>query len=103
MILDLSDLNEVIPVIGDFELPKTRYMLDIDYNGDIYARAYNKGKETSKEDIFIGGIIADNFDDFFKELKRYFHKNTKLSISKDYALVLLALFNGGETEDYDEY
>lgn len=103
IIQDLTDLNDVISVVEDFEVPKTRYMLDIECNGDIYARAYNMGKEIPDEDIFLGAIIADNFDEFFEELKCYFRKNTKLSISKDYALVLLASFNGGEPEDYDEY
>lgn len=102
MILNLSELNKVMPVVDDYEVPKTRYLLDLDYNCDVFAKAYKKGKEVPEEDIEIGPIIVDNFDDFFKEVKSYFPRNIKLSISKDYALVLLALYNGGEADDYDD-
>ncbi len=102
MILNINDLNKVMPVVGYYDVPKTRYVLDIDHNGEVFAKAYKKGKETPEEDMEIGVVIVDNFDDFFKEVKGYFPRNTKLSISKDYALVLLALYNGGEADDYDE-
>ena len=101
-ILTLSDLNAKIKVVEDYEVPKTNYMLDYNSNQEVIIRAFEKGREIPEDDVIIGVIVADNFEDFFKEVRRYFPKNTKLSISKDYALVLLALYNGGEPEDYDE-
>lgn len=101
-ILTLSDLNIKIKVVEHYEVPKTNYMLDFNSNQEVIIRFFEKGREVSEDDVIIGTIVADNFEGFFKEVRRYFPKNTKFSISKDYALILLALYNGGEPEDYEE-
>jgi len=99
--ISLAELREKIPVVGRTELIKTGYILDVNGSGEIELSYYKNCEEVEDEKITIDFLVYETFDDFTKQVKEYTEKK-KLYISIDYALVLLAVLNGGMPEDYEE-
>lgn len=97
----LDELKKLIPVAEDGEIINTGYILEIKYGGDIEFVRYENSDVVDDESIEVGMLVYDDFAGFTKELKFYTGRK-KVYLSKDYAVVLLSILNGGEPEDYED-
>lgn len=97
----LEDLRKIVPVIGRTEVIKTGYILDINSSGNAELLRYENFEENEYEWHNLGVLMYEDFEDFMKQIKQYTGRK-KLYIAIDYAVVLLAVLNGGMPDDYDE-
>lgn len=97
----LDELRKKIPVVGRNQVVKTGYILDINGSGEVELLRYKNFEEDEYEWYNLGVLMYETFDDFLKKIKEYTGRK-KLYIAIDYAVVLLAVLNGGEPDDYDE-
>ncbi len=95
----VKELSVIVPVVKSFKEIKNGYLLDYSVKGGLELRRYENTKFVVKESIYIGLLIYENFASFMEEMQKYIGRK-KLYISYDYAIVLLAIINGGDPEDY---
>ncbi len=97
----LDELKKLIPVVEDGELINTGYIVEVKYGGDIEFKRYENKEALDDESITVSVLVYDNFEEFLKEVKFYTGRK-KVYLSKDYAVILLSILNGGEPEDYED-
>ena len=99
--LSLSELREKVSIVGRTGTVKTGYILDLNSNGEAVLYRYENFEEVEDDRCELGVLMYETFDDFIKQIREYAGRK-KLYIAIDYALVLLAVLNGGMPEDYEE-
>ena len=97
----LDELKKLIPVVEDDELINTGYILEVKYSGDLEFKRYENREEIEDDNIEVSFLAYNNFEEFLKEVKFYTGRK-KVYLSLDYAVVLLAILNGGDPEDYED-
>lgn len=95
----IKELSLIVPAVKSFKEIKNGYLLDYSVKGGLELRRYENTKFIVKESIYIGLLIYEDFASFMEEMEKYIGRK-KLYISYDYAIVLLAIINGGDPEDY---